>query len=97
MSDYPEGECKNQDIHQTHIHVDNGPLERCPGQGENEEYVYRLVYEETGIPVGSYMTQHVYKNIGSARGVCTKHNRKSWIKEKAVVVRGKVQWDSEPV
>lgn len=98
MSDYPIGSCKNQDLHQTHVHVDNGPLERCPGWGDNEEYVYRLVYQQTGRPAGTYQKQYVYHNLGSARGQETKHN-KSWRgqNDKVVIVRGTIKWDSEPV
>jgi hypothetical protein len=62
----------------------------------NQVDVYRLVYEETGEPLGTYGRQFLYSEIGPARGVCTKYN-KSWRKQKVVIQHGTVEWSSEPV
>ena len=97
MSDYPKGPCKKETIHQTHIHVDNGVLERCWGVGDNEEYIYRLVGAETGIPNARYKGQHVYKNVGQARAQVTRINNQSWNRHKVVVQRGLVKWSEDPV
>lgn len=97
MSDYPQAPCKKEDIHQTHIHVDNGTLERCPGVGDNEEYVYRLVDAETGIPNGRYKGQHVYKDPGPARAQVTRINNQLWNRNRVVIQRGLIKWSEDPV
>lgn len=97
MIDYPPGNCKNKELHLPHIHADRGPLQSCQGQGERQEYVYRLVNEDTGLSVGTWNKQYVYHNLGVARGQCTKYNGKSWNRGKAVVQRGLIQWSTDPV
>lgn len=62
----------------------------------DEVQVYRLAYEDDGEPLGTYGRQFLYKDLGSARGVCTKYNN-SWRKRKVVVQRGTVLWFSEAV
>lgn len=58
--------------------------------------VFRLVYEDDGQPQSTWRRQFLYRDLASARGVCTKHNN-SWRERKLVIQRGTVDWDSEPV
>jgi len=97
MSEYPENPCKNGDLHLGHTHADYGVLENCPGVGDNQEYVYRLVDKDTGRHLRAYNGQFVFHQISHARGQKTKFNNKYWRSEEAVIQRGLIQWTEDPV
>lgn len=97
MREYPEGQCNNEDFHLTHITMLEEELRTCPGVGDKQEYVYRLVGVDTGTHLQAYGGQYVYSDRGQARAQCTKHNNKSWNHGKAVVQRGLIQWSTDPV
>lgn len=97
MSDYPLCQCQNMDFHPPHTAYFEGRLVRCQGVGDNQEYVYRLVDQDTGQHLQAYSGQYVYSDIGQARAQRTKFNNKSWRQETAVIQRGLIQWSTEDV
>jgi len=97
MREYPEGQCDNPEFHLQHTTFLEDELRTCPGVGEGQEYVYRLVDEKTGTHLQAYGGQYVYTERSQARAQCTKFNKKSWRNEKAVIQRGLIQWSTDPV